>query len=307
MRHALFLMRPAFISLFVVSCALLTFNGCSSEDDTQIVSSDTGAGDGTSGTSGSDTTASTSGTSTTDTGSTSGTSDDSSGGDTSGSCPDYSAITLPRDACKPATAQNSIDDFEDGDGNIIANECRNGSWEVFGDAVSVETGNLAPALGPITAATGTDGADGSTKSLTFSGALIDQYAGLAVNLVGINGACLEPGIPFDATGLTGVRFYARGNLAGADLPFQFKLNDQYTHAAGGHCTDKCYDAFTAYKTATADWTLFEIPFTEPLQEKWGDASPNLNVDPATIISINFQVGGTSGAAFELAIDQLAFY
>ncbi len=191
-------------------------------------------------------------------------------------------VTLSGDTSGPRVL---IDDIEDGDTSILANDGRKGAWYAYDDG---------------TAGTRTDPevksiARGASKSaMCISGQGFTGYGGgIAFDL---NDAGGDREL-YDASAYTGFSFWARG------LPVQFRamVVDRYSDPAGGVCSG-CYDPFQAPFTPTDAWEQYTFSWKDLKQQGYGDMQPN--VCALQLFQIQFQWSGS--APFELCLDDVAF-
>ncbi|MCB9736493.1 MAG: hypothetical protein H6745_28275 [Deltaproteobacteria bacterium] len=214
----------------------------------------------------------------------------------------------PQTTCVVADPEPALDDFEDGDGLIVRDGCRDGFWLTYADGQTLARAHMTPLPGdPVVPDEG--GVDGAGRALRVRADDVagGGYAGVSLNFVTNREACGQPGVPYDASAFSGIRLAARVVTAsGREVLAQLKLNDVYTHAAGGFCAGGCYDAFTSERTLSGAWQTVQLPFAEPAQEGWGDRSPNARADVTRLYSFSVQVGELD-EPFELWLDDVRFY
>jgi hypothetical protein len=102
-----------------------------------------------------------------------------------------------------------------------------------------------------------------------------------------------------ARGYQGVRVTLR---AASAAHVRVKLSDRNTATAGGVCAS-CSDHFGAEVDVPADWTTYLLPFSSLKQTGVGDPQPAVNA--AALFGL--EIVARSPAAFELGIDDVAFY
>lgn len=143
----------------------------------------------------------------------------------------------------------------------------------------------------------------------------------------------------DATGTTGIAFWARSVKAASDKSIVLELSDRYTDQRGGICTDPtssptdpnsnvaavpgsimgsgsttlpyyvpgphdCGNFYQRVLQFTDVWTLYLLPFNTFAQTAYPNRNPN-GIDPSVLYSIGFQI--PKEADFEIWIDQIAAY
>jgi endoglucanase len=192
-----------------------------------------------------------------------------------------------------------IEDAENADHQVLVHEGRNGYIYAFvddrGSTVTPTAGRLG---GTFSQAEG--GANGSLFAAHVTGQLAAGevvYAGVGLNFV-------DPKGPFDASAFEGVAFFARrgpGSTAGIRL----KVPDVSTDPDGKVCSE-CFNDFGASIELDEQWQQFTVPFDTMAQlPGWGAPRPGA-VDRAGLYGLQWQVS-TSGAAFDLWIDDVVFY
>jgi endoglucanase len=192
--------------------------------------------------------------------------------------------TLSGDTSGPPSV---IDDLEDGDTQISSTDGRQGAWFVFDDgtagsrpdSVQIEPANRASSQSA--ACISGQGFTGWGGGIGFS---LAQAPGAARGL-------------YDASGYTGITFWARGTAR----QFRVLLVDEFSDPAGGKCTS-CYDDFQAPFTPSDEWQQFTFDWTKFKQQMFGDPEPN--VCASKLYAIQFQWSGS--APFELCLDDVAF-
>lgn len=207
--------------------------------------------------------------------------------DASDEIPDVSDAPLV--VCTPATGSGEtllIDDFEDGDTDIVAEKGLAGAWYIYEESQGdheFEVERLAsPRLD-------------SQWAVHTSASDQGGWAGLGASL----SSCV-----YDASGYVGVHFWIRGTsgpievalLTPGVIPFE----------EGGTCTQNaeglCWDAYRSTVAVSEGWTEVFLPFTTFEQLGYGqDAGP---LDLTRLVSIQFQ---SDPSPFDLWIDDLSLY
>ncbi|MBC8067373.1 MAG: hypothetical protein IAG13_03490 [Deltaproteobacteria bacterium] len=245
-------------------------------------------------------------------GSESGSEGGSEGGEGPSTDPSGSPTTDPGDTGESADtgseggevmidAENMIDDLEDGDAVIYARNGRQGAWYTYNDA---STGGVQNPEA-MTSFTPTEG--GTTGSPLFmahsDGAGFSEWGfGVGVDLNNEGDDMGGPGLrmPYDAGAHTGVVFTARGDVS---IRLKILVEAIVPADAGGTCAEMCEDAHGKLIPLTGEWVQYVVPFSDLFQEGWGFGEVDL--DPATLMSIQFQVAKSTDGMLE--IDELAFY
>ncbi|MFH2054504.1 MAG: CIA30 family protein [bacterium] len=136
-----------------------------------------------------------------------------------------------------------------------------------------------------------DGANGSKQALQMTGTVISDNP-----YVMFGGGSSRFGhdslIAFDVSGLTGVRFWAKGdgNTYRIDLP-----------TAG--ITDYMFYSF-AFTPPADEWREYKIPFKGFKQQPYGAKVPWTGTD---VIGVHFFTVGGPLEKFKLLVDQIEFY
>lgn len=168
--------------------------------------------------------------------------------------------------CAPAVAAGtapSIDDFEDGDRELITHEGRDGFWSTFSDG----TGTVTPTMpDPVTPSP----ANGSTHALHVMGSGHTSYGwGLIVDL---DHAVSAPPTPdgrcaYDASVYQGIRFRVRGS---GTARFALSTPTLLPPDQGGTCDaateGQCNNFHGASVTLGAEWRTVELRWAELTQD-----------------------------------------
>ena len=185
----------------------------------------------------------------------------------------------------------ALDDLEDCDEAIPANDGRSGSWYLYLDELG---STLLPAMWKPEA----PGLPGSAKcavhlrgmTVNNPGMMIYGYAGAGFTYTGT--------IPFDSSGYDGISFWAKGTgqiRAAVSIPATTDV------MFGGTCTTECGDSFGLIVDVTPEWKRYEIRWSEISQSGWGTAA---TFDERQMTGIDF--GFESGWTFDVWIDDVAY-
>jgi hypothetical protein len=185
-----------------------------------------------------------------------------------------------------------VDDFEDGD--IAASSAIPGSWFIANDA----TPGSSQQPDPWTPTAG--GAAGSAFAACTSGSGFMSWGAL----LGVSFPSALPDLNacLDVSGLTGIRFKAKGSgllrLNAQTLATTSVLN-------GGTCLDVC-DFYPHFPLATSDeWQSFDVP--------WSALVPGFGpFEPEELLGLQFQAFGDTFPAstpidFEICVDDIEVY
>jgi len=220
-------------------------------------------------------------------------------------------------AVRVAVDDSLIDDFEDGDGQLIAIAGRNGSWFTFNDGTGIQTpAPDSPVLAEVVDASANYVLHTTGRDFAPAGPLPDGSfafgAGVAVS------PRLDPkstlALAYDASGYTGIRFDATVSFP-ADTPIRlsFLVATSATTpvAEGGTCTVGCSDDFGFFGALPiSPFSLSRALSWDQLTQQ-GFGTP-VAFDPKTITYIKFilafpDVGQPPSAdRFDLQLDNVSF-
>ncbi len=187
-----------------------------------------------------------------------------------------------------------IDDFEDGDKNILGLAGRSGAWYAANDGQGTQTPGSNMALVPslLVPPRGESG----HAAHTFGGPF-EQWGALI-------GTSLASDAAYDVSGYHGIRFWVRSgaiNLAAAD-EVRFVLPTSQTNVGGG-CT-VCNDHFGASVPLTPQWVRIELEFSDLHQEGYGVPKPP-SPDLTRVSAIQFIF--PRAVSFDLWVDDIELY
>jgi hypothetical protein len=181
-----------------------------------------------------------------------------------------------------------IDNMEDGTGNICKGNGRVGYWFSYADSASVILPNpvLPSLLSPPRGS--------SQRAMHTYGTCVQQVGiGCFLNFGGVTAST------YNATGYTGIQFYAMGTAGALKLVVQTPASESTTY--GGQCTlavlSCTANSAQVLGLSANQWNLIMIPFSSLS----GGIAP-FNV--TELWSIEFQPGS---GAFDFWIDDLSFY
>ncbi len=191
-----------------------------------------------------------------------------------------------------------IDDLEDGNLDVPKADSRSSRW--FFQTDGSMTGTSQPAAAALIPVDG--GANGTTKAFHLAGDLFTTWG--VVLGTGLNDA-LGLNCPYDASAYGGISFYAKGS---GQIRFAVAESAIYPTSLGGTCVSPtpadadCFNAHGKLITLTADWTQYEIPWSELAQGNWGVRAA---FDPKTIMLIEFAATNEQ-QPFDFWVDELQF-
>jgi endoglucanase len=187
-----------------------------------------------------------------------------------------------------------LDDGEDGDGQVIKKDGRDGYWFTFADT----EGTKIEPRGPFAMGEGGRPKGGGLSESKYSAQMKGKITDGGANpYAGVGFALSNPKTGFDLSHATGIQFWAKG-----PGKVRFKMPDINTDPVGDRCTD-CYNDFGVDIYLSDRWERYTIPF-DALQQQpgWGDRAPH--VASGAIFAIQWQFT-TPGAEFDLAFDDVA--
>ena len=197
--------------------------------------------------------------------------------------------------------QNMIDDLEDGDPLITAANGRKGAWYTYNDESMGASQNPA-ADEPFAPVEGGPGESLFMAHTDGSGFAV-WGAGLGFDLNNEGDDMGGPGIrnPYDASGMSGIAFSARGT---GPIRVKVLVEAIVPTETGGTCESEtdCEDAHGKIVPLSTEWAQYTVGFDELFQEGWGVAA---NFDVATLMAVQFQVSANSD--FDFDIDEVGFY
>lgn len=188
-----------------------------------------------------------------------------------------------------------IDDFEDGDRQLLQSGNRHGSWYTSNDGSGIQAPAPDPA-GDMPFVLSTPGSPQSPEYAlrTVGWGFTGWGALLSVNLNAPQKALCS----YDVSALTGIRFQAKGT---GKLRVTLGTRATTQVADGGDCTtDTCSD-FGAAVVLSDDWAQVSVAFTDFTQPSW--ATPAA-WEPTETIRLTYWV---EQGDFDYWIDDVQFY
>lgn len=164
---------------------------------------------------------------------------------------------------------------------------------------------------PAEGAQGTTGCPIAGDAYTYADELGSTVSGDGAHVTGklaasgevFAGVGLDFAAPVDASRHRGIAFLARRG-PGAAAHVRLKVPDVNTDPDGGVCTD-CYNDFGISFQVTEEWTRYEAPFADLVQETgWGVPRPPA-IDTTKLHGVQWQVA-VAGADLDLQLDQVEF-
>jgi hypothetical protein len=196
----------------------------------------------------------------------------------------------------PGPCGDLIDDMEADTGWICAGNGRAGSWYTYVDSDSTAS-KITPAPGSVALPELLPTPRVSTSLYAMHAAgYAYSYAGIAFLLN--NPVLNDPPGTFNATGYTGIKFWAKGS---ATLKAVGQMPSTEPTKYGGTCAATSCNANTyVFGTSlSSSWTQFTLPFS---YLAGGTSTPFM---PSTIWSLEFVPYG--GGSFDFWIDDVTFY
>jgi hypothetical protein len=189
---------------------------------------------------------------------------------------------------KPAD-DGLMDDFEDGDRQLMKVAGREGYWwkhaDPNGSKFSPDELTLEDA-----------GAGSTGKALHAAGQTASTDGAYGVR-VGVN---FTAGGLYDASTYVGISFKAKVD-ANATKSLRFEIGDVNTHKDAGVCVD-CWNHFGKDLQLTTEWKEYVILFADVTQQAgWGKPRPP-SVSPDKLYAIDWSIG--PGAIFGLWLDDV---
>lgn len=190
---------------------------------------------------------------------------------------------------QPSETYWLVDDLEDGDDWIVAQEGRIGRWHTFNDG----TGTQTPPVGAGNLVASTPGRESSYAVRTSGSGFTTWGAGVGFDF-NDDGTTKAT---YDASPYLGVTFWAR---AESPVVIRFSVSDVNTDEDGGTCST-CSDHHGIDLALTTSWVQYTFTWRRLQQIGWGDAQDAL--DPAQLFGLQFQVA--QGVTFDFWIDDVS--
>jgi len=188
-----------------------------------------------------------------------------------------------------------IDDFEDGDAQILLNAGRSGAWFAANDGsyAGMQTPDIR---GPINPSVLMPARMMSTRAMHVTGSGFRTW-GAYVGASFIGGATPKP---YDVSTYQGVQFYGKIGKAMASKTVRVAFRDYDT---GFGCTS-CGDNFGSDVTVGDAFELIQVPFADLKQQGWGMPQAAA-LDAKRVYAVLFS--WPANVTFDLWIDDLSFY
>ncbi len=189
-----------------------------------------------------------------------------------------------------------IDDFRDGNNQILVQEKRKGYWYTFVDKVGT---TITPPAGHkfIMSPGGANGEPFAARMMgKVSGSGDPQYAGLGFSFT-------NPKADYDGSKYTGVAFWAKVG-PGSIKEVRLKVPDVNTDPDGKVCTE-CFNDFGVTLDLTEQWTKYTVPFDKMSQlEGWGSPQKD-KIDASKLYGMQWQVN-KAGQSYDIWISDVSF-
>jgi len=196
----------------------------------------------------------------------------------------------------PMPPDSMIDDFEDGDAQILPNAGRDGAWFAANDGTMY--GLQTPDVhGPIDPSALMPPRMMSTRALHITGTgfrIWGAYVGASFVGTGINAKA------YDVSMYQGVQFYGKLGKSTATKTVRVAVRD-YDTTFG--CTG-CGDHFGSDVTVGSSFELIQVPFSDLKQQGWGMPQAD-SFDAKRSYAVLFS--WPPDVTFDLWVDDLSFY
>ena len=193
------------------------------------------------------------------------------------------------------TESPMIDDFEDGDGLILAVSGRSGAWYASNDGTDTQTPKPGQSLVPSTL---NPARGASTRGARTSGGSFNIWGAL------IGTPLKNDSSPYDISGYQGVRFWVKSVSNAWNAAKKMRVALPMTGTVNGSGCTVCNDHFAAEFNLSSTWTQVSVPFSALKQA--GTGKPLLGApDLKHVISLEF--GIAAHAVFDVYLDDVELY
>ncbi|HEY5960836.1 MAG TPA: hypothetical protein VIV60_29980 [Polyangiaceae bacterium] len=201
---------------------------------------------------------------------------------------------VPATGGSTAAPQWMIDDVEDGNGDILSYESRQGYWRTFNDGTQAGVQEPTWDARIFSALAITDRPGSNFAVYTRGSGFTDWGAGLCVYLKGTNSY-------YNANKYRGITFWGKVENNTSNV-VRMNVSDDQTEEDGNVCVD-CWDFFGVDIVMTATWQRYSYTWSQLKQQGWG-APIFGSINPAKLRRIEF--GAPNSVFFGLYIDDLGF-
>jgi hypothetical protein len=214
--------------------------------------------------------------------------------------PDVILVNLDNDPVVACGNPDMIDDLEDGDLSICENGGRTGQWYAYNESTSSSTSH------ELDVALLTTPRQDSIVAVETIGSSVNNWgATMGVSLYGVD---ISTRLPYDISGYTGIRFWARRGSASSypsTVTVQIVQENTANSSQGGTCVDstsiECSDHFGDVISVSSSWNQYELPFSGFYQVGWGTS---FSRDLEKVLGFEFLIEYSS---FDLMVDDLELY
>jgi Carbohydrate binding domain (family 11) len=215
-------------------------------------------------------------------------------------------VTPTPPPCAPSAAispDKLLDDFEDGDSELLPFAGRNGAWFVAND--QTPSASIHPAAGPANPERLEVPRCSSRFALHFAGEGFVTWGAV----IGVTPRFDKVPEPVDWSAYRGIHFWVRSSEKRAGV-LRFNIDDAQTHPNGGQCykpaskEKDCWNSFGVdLPVLSSDWQERSISF-DSLTQKYPAPKPS-KVDSTKVFRISFKT--SPGNPFDLWIDDVSLF
>jgi hypothetical protein len=201
-------------------------------------------------------------------------------------------------------APGLIDDFEDGDNQVLANDGRSGIWVLYADGCTPSQ----PVLHPLPEAPSPGNASKMAFHVTGTGCkTIHDIAAFNGYGDGVNGG----NCAYDASAYDGIYFWAIGAGIRVDLLVGLRTTVPAIYGGDGSCatdgmTKGCFDHYSVSKALTGEWKQYSFTWNQLHQQGWGTKAA-WNVKIVTDFTVAASNNDSTDPQIDFSIDNVGFF
>jgi hypothetical protein len=198
--------------------------------------------------------------------------------------------------CTNVSTPTLVDDMEDNNNGILADQCRSGFWYNYNDGTGgvQKTGGVTS---PFTMGSPGVGYDGTGTSLHC--VEVSTTAGFTSYGAGFGFSFTNPQGNYNAYGYHGIQFYAKNTAGAPTVAFAITdnavVNAVPAYSIGPHGINMSY---------TGSWTLYQVSMAQMIASPNAYGGPTV-FDPSQIQQVQWSVG--AGVVSDVWIDNVSFY